>query len=410
MFLKYKVRTKTGEYREGEAVAEDAFSLAREFRKDGEMPISITEVRTHSSVKFSTQNLFGNILGPGKIKLEEKINFTRNLSGMIMAGLPLGRALSILEKQTKNKRLQSVLHSVIEDVNRGSSLSDGLKKFPKVFSPLFISMIRAGEESGSLSQSLAQVGTNLDKSYTLTRKIKGAMTYPLIIICAMVIIGVLMFMFVVPTLVATFKELGGDLPASTRFIIFISNTISGHPFLLLLTFGGIIGGFVLLSKLKLFQQGFDYVVIRLPVIGMIAKEVNSARTARTISSLLDAGIEITRCLTITKDVLQNSLYKKVIDQAIVSVEKGAPLSEAFKAHPELYPVMVGEMMEVGGETGKLSSMLSDIAIFYETEVDAKTKDLSTIIEPLLMVFIGAGVGFFAYSIISPLYSIGSSIQ
>ncbi len=271
-------------------------------------------------------------------------------------------------------------------------------------------MVRAGEESGSISQSLAQVGTNLDKSYALTRKIKGAMTYPLIIICAMGLIGILMFMFVVPTLIVTFKELGGDLPASTRFIILISDTISGHPLLLLFSIAAVIGVFVFLSKLKFFQRVFDFVVIRLPVIGLIAKEVNSARTARTISSLLDAGIEITRCLTITKDVLQNSYYKAVIDQAIVSVEKGAPLSTAFKAHGELYPVMVGEMMEVGGETGKLSSMLADIALFYETEVDAKTKDLSTIIEPLLMVFIGAGVGFFAFSIISPLYSIGSSIQ
>ncbi len=404
MKFKYKVQKKDGSIVEGYKDSADKFTIARELREQGYIPISVEEAGDQKKSSLMKMELFS------RVSLSEKMIFTNNLSGMLTAGLSLTRALSVLEKQTKNPALNKVLVSLIEDINRGSTMSDGMKKFPKVFSGLFVSMVHSGEESGGLPQALAEVGSNLKKSYDLNKKIKGALMYPSIILCAIFIIGVLMMMFVVPTLTKTFKELGGDLPSSTKFIIWISDIISNHTLLFLLVVGGIIGIFVMFARLEATKKYFDYIVLRLPIIGTIAKEVNTARTARTLSSLLSSGVDMSRALTITEEVLQNVYYKTLMRQAVISIEKGGTLSALFKENSNLYPVMMGEMIEVGEETGNLSKMLIDIATFYESEVDNKTKDLSVIIEPVLMVFIGGAVGFFAVSMISPMYSVMGNIQ
>jgi type IV pilus assembly protein PilC len=345
-----------------------------------------------------------------RVKLSEKITLTKNLAGMLKAGLALSRALTVLGKQTSNKYLKSILIEILGTIDKGGTLSDGLAKFPDVFSALFIAMVKAGEESGSLPQSLLEVGVNLDKTYALKRKVKSALMYPMIIVCAIFVIGILMFIYVVPTLTKTFKELNVELPTSTKIVVWISDLISNHILLLILGVL-IIGAFLYFgSKLKKVKQAFDYTSIRLPEVGYIIQEINSARTARTLSSLLSSGVNISRSLSITQEVLQNNYYKSVIQEAASAVERGEPVSGVFKKKTHLYPVMVGEMMEVGEETGKMTTMLLDIATFYEEEVDAKTKDLSTIIEPVLMIFIGAAVGFFAISMLSPMYSLMDSIK
>lgn len=405
MKFKYKIQTKDKKIIEGFKDSQDRFTLARELREEGSIPLSIEELKDKGDSKsFFKLDLFGHV------SLSEKMIFTNNLAGMLLAGLSLTRALSILEKQSKNATFNKILTSLVEEVNKGNTLSDGMKKFPKVFSGIFISMVHAGEESGGLPAALTEVGMNLKKSYDLNKKIKGALMYPSIILGAIFIIGVLMMMFVVPTLTKTFKDLGGDLPSSTKFVIWLSDTISDHTILFLLSIGLIVTVFVLFAKLKSTQKYFDYIVLRLPVIGKIAKEVNTARTARTLSSLLSSGVDMSKALSIVEEVLQNVYYKDLIARSIIAIEKGNPLSALFKADTKLYPVMMGEMMEVGEETGNLSKMLLDIANFYEAEVDNKTKDLSTIIEPILMVFIGGAVGFFAVSMISPMYSVMNNIK
>lgn len=401
----YKGKTKEGNPTEGIKESPDKFSLARDLKASG---IFVTEIRENKK-GGSFGNISINISFLDKIKLQDKIVFTRNLSGMLSAGLALSRALQILEKQSKNKKFKTVINSLVSEINQGGNLSSGMAKHGDVFSTLFVSMVRAGEESGSLSQSLKEVGLNLEKSYELRKKIKGAMTYPSIIVGAIVLVGVLMMIYVVPTLTKTFVELGIDLPLATRAIIFISNTLKNHILLIILGFGLFVFGMSVLFKNKKFVRYFDGFIIKLPVIGAIVKEVNSARTARTLSSLLISGVSVSKSIEITRDVLQNSRYKETMDLAIKRIEKGEPLSSVFKENTKLYPVMVGEMMEVGEETGKFSDMLLDIAKFYEEEVDNKTKNLSTIIEPVLMVLIGGAVGFFALSMISPMYSILDTI-
>jgi type IV pilus assembly protein PilC len=271
-------------------------------------------------------------------------------------------------------------------------------------------MAKAGEESGNLSGALSDIGLNLEKAHSLTRKIRGALMYPGVILSAMVVIGVLMFAFVVPTLASTFKELGVTLPTSTRAIIWFGNFFSNN---LLVTFAGIFGvafGAYSLFNAKFMAKYIDYIILKLPVVGNISKELNTARTARTISSLLLSGVSIMRSIEITEDVVQNIYFKRVLSKARVAIEHGLPFSQIFQDNADLYPIMMSEMIQVGEETGKLSDMLLQIALFYEEEIENKTKNLSTIIEPILMVVIGGGVGFFAISMISPLYSVLDSIK
>lgn len=402
MKFKYKIQNKNNAIEEGISESPDKFALSRDLREKGYIPISVEEFKEKEGFAFSK-----NILG--RVSLSEKIMFTNNLSGMLSAGVSLNRALTILEKQSTNATFTNVLHSLNEGISKGDSLSEGMKKFPKIFTGIFIPMVHAGEESGSLPKNLTEVGISLKKSYDLNKKIKGAMTYPSIVVCAMLAIGIFMMIYVVPTLTKTFKDLGSELPSSTKIIIWLSDTISQNIIAVLLVIVIIISGGIFLSKLKSVNRVFDRLILHLPVIGKIVKEVNTARTARTLSSLLLSGVNISNSLSITEEVLQNIHYKELIHKSIESIEKGMTLSASFKGNTFLYPVMMGEMVEVGEETGNLSKMLLDVANFYETEVDNKTKDLSTIIEPVLMLFIGGAVGVFAVSMIAPMYSVMNDI-
>lgn len=403
MQFSYKGRKTNGDAVEGSMEAPTRAEAVSNLRNSEITPLVLTEKKTFSLGSTSI-HLFR------RVKLSEKIIFSKNLSGMLHAGLSISRSLQVLSRQTKNYYFKSIIEDLLATIDRGGTFSDGLAKYEKVFSKLYVAMVKAGEESGALPEALLEIETTLEKTYALNRKIKSALMYPSIILVAIVIIAVLMFIFVVPTLTKTFKELGVQLPATTRFIIFMSDLVSHHIFSLLAGVGVLLVAILFLKRLTVVKKMGDWLVVRLPVIGGIAKEANAARTTRTLSSLLSAGVPISRALDIVRDVLQNSYYKLVIKNAIAQVEKGDPISAIFIAEKKLYPDMVGEMMSVGEETGKLRDMLNDIAVFYEGEVEAKTKDLSTIIEPILMIFIGAAVGFFAISMLSPMYSIVDAIK
>ena len=381
----------------------DKFAIAHALRDQGLFPISAKEV-AHSSAPGSS--VFKDFFK--KISLQEKVIFANNLAGMLSAGLTLYRSLEVLKKQNKNPMLDGVLHGLLTEINSGGTLSGGLAKYPKIFSTLFISMVRAGEESGNLSATLKEVATSLAKTHALNSKVKSALMYPMVILSAMLVIGVLMLIFVVPTITKVFTDSGVALPLPTQFIVDIANFASGHTFYFVGIIIVVVGGVIFLFKSSKLTPFTDKFIIKLPGVGTIVKEVNSARTARTLSSLLSSGVEMTRAITITKDVLQNMYYKKVLERAGVVVQKGETLSSIFKSETDLYPVMLGEMIAVGEETGSLTTMLTNVADYYEGEVDEKTKNLSTIIEPVLMLVIGAAVGFFAIAIISPIYNLMSS--
>ena len=399
----YKIQNTAGKYEEGEIVAENKYTLANQMKSEGKTVIVINEV---TKKKWGTIEI--SFLS--RVKLQDKILFTKNLGAMIDAGMPLSRALDILIRQTKNVKFKKILQNIHEEITKGNSLSEALEKSPKVFSPLMISMVRVGEESGNLSESLRVVGVQLSNSYSLRKKVKGAMMYPAVVIAAMFIIGILMFMYVVPTLTVTFKEMETELPKSTQVVIFVSDTLAAHP---LLIFSLIFGFIITLSVARKTRKGkrfFDVVSLHTPVLSKIIKDYNVALTARTLASLLSSGVGVVESLTITQDVLQNSKYKKVLAGAIIDVQKGIPLSSSFIENETLYEPLVGGMLEVGEETGQLSKMLEEMAEFYENEVSQATKDLSTIIEPILMVVIGTAVGFFAVSMITPMYSVMDNLN
>ena len=405
MLFSYTAKSKEGTVVEGTLEAVERFTLSRDLRSRGLTPLSISE---KGGSVFDRMNTLLEVFS--KVSVNEQIILTKNLGGMIKAGLSLSRAISVLKKQTKNVKLMEILNSLEVDINGGQTFSGALTKFPKVFSKLFVSMVKAGEESGNLAGALSDIGINLEKSHSLTKKVRGALIYPGVIMSAMVVIGVLMFAFVVPTLANTFKELGVTLPATTKVLVFMGNFFSNHLILSFVIIFGIGISFYLIFTAKFMQSYIDFIILHIPVVGTLAKEINTARTARTISSLLLSGVAITRAVEITEDVVQNIYYKKVLNQAKIAIEKGSSFSQIFTENTKLYPIMMSEMVEVGEETGKLSDMLLEIALFYEEEIENKTKNLSTIIEPVLMIVIGAGVGFFAISMISPLYSILGSIK
>ncbi len=403
----YKIKTENGSLEEGEIQGKDKYAIAKEMKLEGKMIISIEEAVPK---KGFLKNLGGkNLSFLSKVKLQEKILFARNLSTMINAGLSLTRSLSVMERQSKNPLLKKIIKGISENVTKGGALSDSLEKYPKVFSNLMVAMVRVGEESGSLSQSLETVSEQLEESYKLRKKVKGAMMYPMIIMAVMLIIGVLMMIFVVPTLIATFENLGSELPVSTKIIIGASRFLESHAVLAVLSFGLFIFGIISFAKTKKGSRMFDFIALHIPIISMMVKEYNTAQTARTLSSLLSSGIGVVQAIAITEEVLQNSYYKEVLAKSKDDVQKGVVLSEAFIKNEKLYPTLAAEMIQVGEETGQLSEMLKRTASFYEGEVNQKTKDMSTIIEPFLMVFIGIVVGFFALSMISPMYSVMGSI-
>ncbi|MEI7809929.1 MAG: type II secretion system F family protein [bacterium] len=407
MLFSYKVKTKNGEILKGTMDALDRFALSRELKSRDLIPISVIEKGKEFSIEGISVG-FTNFFS--KVKTQELITLTKNLSGMLKAGLSLSRALSVLQKQTKNPAFNKILISLRSEIDSGGTFSSGLAKFPDVFSSLFVSMVRAGEESGNLPNALSEVGMNIEKANSVTKKVKGALIYPGVILSAMVVIGILMFAFVVPTLAKTFKDLNTPLPASTKFIVALGMFFSQYLVLSLILVAGIGFGIFYLFKAKFMQKYIDYAILKIPVIGTFSRQLNTARTARTISSLLSSGVPITRAIEITEDVVQNIYYKKVLKKGKEEIEKGLPFSEIFVENSDLYPIMMSEMVEVGEETGKLSEMLIEISNFYEAEIENTTKNLSTIIEPVLMIFIGSAVGFFAISMISPLYSVMNNIK
>ncbi len=400
--FKYTAVRKDGTRYESVRDARDRLGLFSQLRKEGESVLTVSQVGSG----FSLMQVWGYLQS---VTQTEKITFVRNLSAMIHAGLSLSRALTILERQSSNRKLKSVIATLNEEIRKGSPFYVALSKFPKIFSPLLISMVRAGEETGGLSEALSVVAVQMERMYALGKRVKGALIYPSIVMSVMVGIGVLMLIYVVPTLSSTFRELHVDLPASTAAIIGASDFLVAHTLLAAGMLLAVVALFAALARTKPGKRAIDWAVIHMPIIGTIVVETNAARTARTLSSLLAAGVSALQSLAITKDVIQNSYHREVLAQASGLVEKGFPLSDAFLRHANVYPVLFSEMIAVGEETGQNAAMLLKVAEFYEAEVEQKTKDISTVIEPLLMVFIGGGVGFFALAMITPIYSISGGV-
>lgn len=403
----FKAKKSNGEVYAGEKDAEDRYELYRMLRESGDEILEFKEKSAHGG--FNMNISLGFLTG--RVKSIEKINFARNLGAMLSAGLPLSRALSVLERQTHNKTFKQIITEVIAEVDKGTTFAEALAKHQKVFAPLFISMVHAGEQSGTLADALKVVATQMDSSFALERRIRGALMYPSVIITAMILIAILMFIFVVPTLLKTFADLKVQLPFATRVVLFTSDLIRNDGLFVALVLALIGGALYWWSRQASGKSFFHAAIMKIPVIGGLVQEVNAARTARTLSSLLGSGVDVVESVVITANVVQNVHFRAVLSGAAEAIKKGDLMSKIFSEKgAKLYPVFFSEMMSVGEETGKTGEMLLGVAKYYEEDVDQKTKDMSTIIEPVLIIMIGAAVGFFAVSMIQPMYSLVNAIN
>lgn len=404
MRYRFNAIKKNGERYSGEKDSADKFSLYAELKVEGDTLVSATAIDKKDNALFRNISVYLE-----RISEQQKIFFAKNLGAMLESGLALARALAVMEKQIDSKNFKKLISSISEDVRKGETLSESTRKHPNVFSNLFVSMVKAGEESGNLAGSLKIVGEQMDSSYKLKKKIQGALIYPAVIMLLMIGIGILMMIYVVPSLSATFKDLSVELPAMTQIIVSISDfikdniTISLISLVLILIFG------YAFTLSKVGKKFIDFMSIKTPLIAPIVKEVNSARTTRTLSSLLSSGVPFAEAVLITSEVVQNHYFRDILDNARVGVEKGEAMSKFFIERSDMYPVFVGEMMSVGEETGNISGMLMETAKFYENSVEQRTKDMSTVIEPFLMIVIGIAVGIFAFSMITPIYSLMDKI-
>ncbi|MFZ1987717.1 MAG: type II secretion system F family protein [Minisyncoccia bacterium] len=384
--------------------APSRFAVYEQAEKAGETVTSLEEGGGSFAIPAWLNVNFGSA-----IPIEEHITFIKNLGAMLSAGLTLSRALSVIERQSNHKILKKTVIALQDSVKRGSSFFEALGEHPKVFSKLEIAMSKAGEESGTLAESLQVVVKQMERSHALSKKIKGAMIYPSIILFAILVIGILMMVYVVPTLASTFIELGVKLPLSTQIILGVSDFLVHNLILviaLFVLFGAGVASFV---RSRVGNALFFRAALHIPVVGVLVRETFSARAARTMGSLLSSGVEMLTALSITREVVGNRIFGGVIEEAEERVRKGEALSAAFADHNKLYPILFSDMIAVGEETGKVAGMLTQVAEYYETDVEDRTKDLSTIIEPVLMLIIGLAVGVFAVSMIGPIYSLTAKI-
>lgn len=339
------------------------------------------------------------------VPLQEKVIFARHLSLMAKAGIPIMDSLKMLKKQTKSKSLAKILDQAAVDVNNGQFLSASLGKHENIFGHLFINIIRIGEASGTLSENLAYLADELKKKQELRRKVIGALIYPIVILSSTFGLTGLLTIVIFPKILPVFRSLNVELPFTTKLFIQFSTLITEKGHWAALGVALFLISVWLILKIKKVRFASHYLILKLPVVGGMARAVNIANFCRTLGLLLKSGVKIIEAVGITGDTLSNLIYKKELEQLSDQIKKGGSLAQYFSKRERSFPPMISQMIEVGETTGNLSESLFYLSEFYESEFNEATKNLSNILEPLLMITMGLIVGFIAISIITPIYKV-----
>jgi type IV pilus assembly protein PilC len=398
----YKARTRQGEVLEDQVEGTDTMAVAASLRQQGLLVIDVKEQGVGQK----------DILEPFKrVKLGDTVVFTRQFATMINAGLPIVRALYVLSEQTENQKLKDVVVLVRKDVEAGLALSEALDKHPEVFGRLYVEMVRAGEIGGILDGVLLRVADQLEKDQELRRKVKSAMTYPTIVLILALLAASFMLIFIVPVFAKMFEDLGGTLPLPTRVAMGLSDILTSL-FGLLLYVGLGVGVFLFLRWIKT-EQGrkvWGRVVLRIPFkIGDVVQKVALARFARTLGTLSAAGVPILQAIEITASSSGNWVMENALLKSRDAIREGIPIYKPLEDEP-VFPPMVTRMIAVGEETGDVDGMLGKIAEFYESEVDATVKALTSIIEPLMIVVVGGIVGGIIIAMYLPMFKIFELVE
>lgn len=346
--------------------------------------------------------------GSGKVKPKALVVFTRQFATMISAGVPMLRSLNTLKEQTNSPALKSALERVVSDVQGGASLSDSLTKHPKVFSEVYVNMVRAGETGGILDQILNRLATQVEKDASIKGKFKSAMVYPIVV--SLVAVGAVGFLMVgvIPKLASILEGAGGQLPPQTKLILGISDFLTTKWYILIALIALAVFAFKKFTKTPAGKYKYDRLMLKVPIFGNIILKVNVARFARTFSSLMAAGVTVIDALEITAGALTNSVVRKALTDSVDSIKNGSNIADSL-AKSNVLPAIIIQMTAVGEETGKIGEVLDKVAEFYEEEVDQITSSLSSIIEPILIVGLGGIVGFIVMSVLGPILSIQGAV-
>lgn len=343
------------------------------------------------------------------IPLKEKLFFVENLRVMVRAGLSFAEALVTLGMQTKNTKFKKIIGEIRESVEKGDALSSALARYPKVFSPFFINMVQVGEVSGTLEKNLEEVSVQMKKEHALLSKVKSALAYPIVIVVAVIGIGIMMIIYVLPSILSLFKDMDVELPLATKILIAISTGLIDYGIYIAIGAAVFAIGLVAAVRSKKGRPIAHKILLSFPVIGGIVQKINLARFSRTMSSLLKTDIQIIKSFQITATVVGNMTYQAALLHTADVLKEGVSIAQSLQEYPKIFPPLVTQMVAVGEKSGTTDQLLAELAEFYEAEVDEITKSLSSIIEPLIIVFLGIVVGGMAVAVIGPIYSLSEQL-
>jgi type IV pilus assembly protein PilC len=399
----FKALDLAGAATKGEMEAGDKQAVAAQLRSKGLIVVDIEELVPANA---------GDILARfQRVKADDLVIATRQLSTMVNSGMSLLRSLYVIEEQTENDKLRDIWIDVRKDVEAGLALSDALRKHPDVFNDLYVAMVQAGETGGILDSTLVRVAEQLEKDAALRRQIKAAMVYPAMIASFAFVVLFALVAFLVPVFEKIFSDFGGELPAITKFTVFLSHLATERFYVL---FGGIFGivwAFRTWKKTETGRMQWDRLKLKFPMkIGDIVQKVALARFSRTFSGLIAAGVPMLEAIDITGKTSGNKVIEKAMDDVRESVKKGGSLTAPMIEVPEAFPVMVTQMIGVGEETGALETMMTKVADFYEEQVAAAVKALTSILEPVMILVVGAIVGFIVIAMYLPMFKVYDQIK
>jgi len=399
----YRAKTQQGQEKNGEVEATDPIAAAEILRKER---LFITSLAPNKENKFSL-GFLDKILN--RIKLRDVIIFTQQLAVMLRSGFPLVPALRTLQKQTENKNFAKVIGEVVEDVKGGATLSSSLEKHPDVFPLIYTQIAKSGEQSGKLDKVMERLSSDLTKSYDLNAKIKGALVYPIFILSALVVVVVIIMIFVIPQLKDLFAEVDVTLPLATRVLIGASSFSVHFWWLILIILIGLLFFYQWVQKIPEVRSVIDSIKLRIPIFGQLQKKSYLARFVRTLSTLTAAGLPVLDTFNTLIDLSDNVHFKQDLKDAIAKIESGVPIGESLEQSKN-FPTVICEMISVGEQAGNLDYVLKNMAKFLEKDVAYMSKNLTTLLEPILMVVMGVGVAFVLFSVLGPIYNLVQVIK
>jgi type IV pilus assembly protein PilC len=398
--FKYKVRSADGMVIKGDVEASSDKAAAKILKNKGYIIISILPKR---EFLFDIPKKLKN-----RTSSKDVVNFTRQLSTMVNAGLPITETLLILRNQSTG-RMQEVLSEVLTDVEGGYSLSSSLSKFPSVFNKTYIALIKSGEIGGVLDQVLEKLTDSLERQQEFSGKVKGAMIYPIIIVIAMLGVVFLMLVFVIPKLTSLYDQFDAELPMMTKILVWLSDAASKYWYLVIAGVIILVYSFKLFIKTKHGRKKYDQFRLKIPLVGDLQREVILTDLCRTLSLMVGSHVSILESLYITSEVAGNVVISEALIDAAKMVEKGFPVAFSFAKHPEAFPQILSQMVSVGEETGKMDEVLTKVTRVFENESDQKLKAITAAVEPIILIFLGVGVAFLVIAVIMPIYNLTSQI-